>query len=224
MLKFSFPVAVDSPVATYETSYATIVRETNGNEDPGQRWIDLSGKSDIHAYGLTVINDAKYGYSVAGNDLRISVARAAVYAHHMPRVLDAGKPHYWMDQGIQIFRMLLVPHKDSWQQRNIPRIAEEFMQPPVVMYQGIHGGFMSPSDSFAAVDAPGIIISAIKKAEEGEALIFRCVETLGQPVTASVDIKFAGQKWTGSFRAYEIKSLLIDLKAGLIKEVNLLEE
>ncbi len=224
MLKFSFPVAVDSPVATYETSYATIIRETDGNEDPGQRWIDVSGESGADTYGLTVINDAKYGYSVPGNDLRISVARAAVFAHHIPRVLEAGKPHYWMDQGIQTFRMLLVPHKDSWQQRNIPRIAEEFMHPPVVMYQGIHGGSMPPSGSFAAVDAPGIIISAIKKAEEGDAFIFRCVETLGQPVTALVDMKFAGQKWMGSFRAYEIKSLLLDMKAGLIKEVNLLEE
>lgn len=224
MLKFSFPVAVDSPVATYETSYATIVRETNGQEDPGQRWIDITGKSGANAYGLTVINDAKYGYSVPGSDIRISVARAAVYAHHNPRVLEAGKPHYWMDQGIQTFRMLLVPHRDSWQQRNIPRIAEEFLQAPVVMYQGIHGGSMPPSGSFATVDSGAIIISAIKKAEEGEAIIFRCVETLGQPVTASVDLKFAGQKWTGSFRAYEIKSLLLDLKSGSIKEVNLLEE
>jgi alpha-mannosidase len=224
MLKFSFPVAVDSPVATYETAYATITRETNGNEDPGQRWIDVTGKSGASTFGLTVINDAKYGYSVPGNDLRISVARAAVYAHHIPRALEAGKPHYWMDQGIQTFRLLLVPHRDSWEQVNIPRMAEEFMHPPVIMYQGIHDGHLPPSGSFADVDAPGIIIFSIKKAEEGEAIVFRCVETLGQPVNAIVNLKFAAQKWKGSFRAYEIKSLLLDLKDGKIKEVNLLEE
>ena len=43
MIKFSFPVDVEAPVATYETPYGNIVRETNGNEDPGQRWIDLTG-------------------------------------------------------------------------------------------------------------------------------------------------------------------------------------
>ena len=37
MLKFSFPIDVESPVATYETPYGTIERATNGNEDPGQR-------------------------------------------------------------------------------------------------------------------------------------------------------------------------------------------
>ena len=50
--------------ATYETPYGHIVRATNGDEDPGQRWIDLSGKRNGNIYGLTVINDAKYGYSV----------------------------------------------------------------------------------------------------------------------------------------------------------------
>ena len=44
MVKFSFPVDIESPSATYETPYGNIVRATNGNEDPGQRWIDLSGK------------------------------------------------------------------------------------------------------------------------------------------------------------------------------------
>ena len=44
MLKFSFPVDVESPVATYETSYGHIIRATNGDEDPGQRWIDVTGQ------------------------------------------------------------------------------------------------------------------------------------------------------------------------------------
>lgn len=46
----------------------------------------------------------------------------------------------------------------------------------------------------------------------------------GKPVTAVVNLKIAGLKWTGSFIAYEIKSLMLDLKAGVIREVSLLEE
>ena len=80
MLKFSFPVDIESPTATYETPYGHIVRTTNGEEEPGQRWIDLSGNRNGATYGLTVINDAKYGYNVLGNDMRISIARSAVYA------------------------------------------------------------------------------------------------------------------------------------------------
>jgi alpha-mannosidase len=224
MLKFSFPVDVASPKATYETAYGHIERATDGDEDPGQRWIDLSGIRDGKTYGLTVINDAKYGYNVVNNDLRISVVRSAVFAHHIPTVLDATAEYLWMDQGIQSFRMLLVPHEESWKEHNIARIAEEFMAPPVSIYQGIHGGSMPKSDSFLAVDSPNVIVSAMKQAEDGEDLVLRCVEAAGIQTDAALDLRFADRKWTGRFRPFEIKSLRLNRNTGNIKEVNLLEE
>jgi|WetSurMetagenome_2_1015567.scaffolds.fasta_scaffold00336_6 alpha-mannosidase len=224
MLKFSFPVDVENPVATYETPYGHIVRATNGDEDPGQRWIDLSGKHNGSIYGLTVVNDAKYGYNVTGNDMRISVARSAVYAHHNPRVLDMKAEHLWMDQGIQTFRLLFVPHNDTWQNSNIARITEEFMVPSLVIYQGIHGGSMPKSDTFLAVDAQNIIVSSIKQSENGDDIILRCVETSGIQTFATLDIRFIGRKWHGNFRPCEIKSLRISHKSPEVLEVNLLEE
>ncbi|MEI7830513.1 MAG: glycoside hydrolase family 38 C-terminal domain-containing protein [Prolixibacteraceae bacterium] len=224
MVKFSFPVEVESPAATYETSYGTIVRATNGDEDPGQRWIDVTGKRGSVNYGLSVFNDAKYGYSIAGSDLRISVARSAVYAHHNPKVLDMKAEHLWQDQGIQTFRLLLVPHVGNWQHSNMVRIAEEFMAPSIPIYQGIHRGSMPKSGSFLAVDAQNIIVSAVKQSEVGEDLILRCVETNGKAVTANLDLGFAKKKWSGNFRPYEIKTLRFNAKSGGIKEVNLLEE
>jgi alpha-mannosidase len=224
MLKFSFPVDTESPSATYETPYGHIVRATNGNEDPGQRWIDLSGKRDGNVYGLTLINDAKYGYSVLNNDLRISVARSAVFAHHNPRVLDMNAEHIWQDQGIQTFRLLLIPHRESWKECNIPRLAEEFMAPPVAIYQGIHGGTKAKSGSFLSVDQKNIIIPAIKQSENGTDLIIRCLETSGAETDAIVSLSYSGKIWKGRFRACEIKTLRVSKKSGDIKEVNLLEE
>jgi alpha-mannosidase len=224
MLKFSFPVDVESPSATYETPYGHIQRATNGDEDPGQRWIDLSGMHLGSVYGLTVINDAKYGYNVVDNDMRISIVRSAVYAHHRPNVLDMTAEHLWMDQGIQTFRMLLIPHAGSWKENNIVRIAEEFMAPPVVIYQGIHKGSMPKADSFLAVDVPNVVVSAIKQSENGEDIILRCVEACGIQTDATLDLLFADRTWTGRFRPHEIKSLRMVQNTGEIKEVNLLEE
>ncbi len=224
MLKFSFPVDVESPTATYETPYGHIVRTPNGYEDPGQRWIDLSGKRNGATYGLSVINDAKYGYSVLENDMRISVARSAVFAHHNPKILDMKAEHLWMDQGIQTFRMLLVPHQETWQKSNIARIAEEFIAPPIAIYQGIHGGTMPKSGSFMSVDVQNVIVSAVKLSEIGDDIILRCIETSGIPVTATIDMIFAKRKWTGNFRANEIKTIRLKKKTGDIREVNLLEE
>jgi alpha-mannosidase len=224
MLKFSFPVDVEAPVATYETPYGHIVREANGNEDPGQRWIDVTGKRKEITRGLTVINDAKYGYDIREGDLRISVVRSAVYAHHNPKVLDMNAEHLWMDQGIQTFRMMLVPHLGTWEENNIPRLAEEFSAQPVAIYQGIHGGSLPKSGSFLSVDTPSVIVSAIKQSEEGDDVIIRCVEVTGKPALATLDLGFAGRKWKGRFSPFEIKSLRIAKKSGEIKEVDLLEE
>jgi alpha-mannosidase len=224
MLKFSFPVNVQNPLATYETPYGFIERATNGDEDPGQRWIDLTGSRDGKAYGLTVFNDAKYGYSVHGNDMRLSVARSAVYAHHAPRVLDMNADHLWMDQGIQTFRMMLLPHNGTWKEASVPRHAEEFSIPALVIYQGIHPGKMPKSGSFMSIDAENIIVPAVKQAESGRDTIIRCLETHGSPATASLDIAFAGKKQPLTFRPYEIKTIRVNSTTGEVHEVNVLEE
>jgi alpha-mannosidase len=224
MIKFSFPVDVESPSATYETPYGNIVRVTNGNEDPGQRWIDLTGSRSSGIYGLTVLNDAKYGYSVNGNDMRISVVRSSPFAHHVPKVLDMNIEHIWMDQGIQTFRMLLVPHAGTWQNINIPRLAEEFISPPMVIYQGIHKGTLPKSGSFLVVNSRNLIISAVKQAEKSEDIIIRVVETAGEPVVASVSLPFVNKSWIGDFRPYEIKTLCYYRKTGNLTAVTLLEE
>ncbi|MDR3193772.1 MAG: hypothetical protein LBT76_00595 [Tannerella sp.] len=224
MLRFSFPVDVDAPAATFETPYGFIVRGTGGHEEPGQRWIDLTGRRGDSRYGLTVINDAKYGYSVRGNDLRISIARSTVFAHHEPVQLDPGKAYTWMDQGIQTFRLLLAPHTDGWRDIRAPRMAEQFMAPPLFVYQGIHRGNLPASGSFLAADAPNIVASAVKQSEDGDDLIVRLVETFGEAVETAVRFPFSGLEWQGAFRPCEIKTLRLNLSTKAVREVNLLEE
>ncbi len=129
MLKLSFPVAVMEPRSTYEIGYGNIVRPTNGDENPGQRWIDVSGATANTPYGLAVINDAKYGYSVDGNDMRISVVRGAAYANHQPHVLDPHLDHLWQDQGVQSLRLLLVPHQGTLARRQRTKANGKFHDP-----------------------------------------------------------------------------------------------
>ena len=223
ILKLSFPVDVSASKPTYEIAYGHIERQANGDEDPGQRWIDVSGTHGS-AYGLTLINDAKYGYSVAGNDLRLSVVRGAPFAHHIPHVVNEDHDVLWQDQGVQTFRMLLIPHRGTWQDSNAPRAAEEFTAPVPVVYQGIHAGKRPGADSFLAVDAPNVVVSAIKQAEDGGDLILRCYETAGRPATASLDLRLARRKWTGTLRASEIKTLRFNPRTGAFREVDVLEE
>jgi alpha-mannosidase len=224
MLKFSFPVNVESPVATYEVPYGFIERETNGDEDPGQRWIDVCGRINGKNYGLAIINDAKYGYNVLKNDMRLSVTRSAVYAHHDPWKLDKEEEYIWMDQGIQTFKMVLIPHRGGWKESNVVRCAEELTSPPVFIYQGIHPGRMPKSESFLSVDSPNVIVTAVKQAENNDDLIIRCVETAGEDTEATINLDFADLSWKSNFRGCEIKTLRLNRDKGSISEVKILEE
>jgi alpha-mannosidase len=225
ILKFSFPVDVENPVPTYEIAYGFKVRQANGNEDPGQRWIDLSGERNGKAYGLTVLNDAKYGYSVQDNDLRVSIVRGAAYAQHQPRKTDPNGEYIWQDQGIQTFRMVLAPHAGAWQDAGVVRMAEELTAPVPVLYQGIHKGTRAQAASFLSVDVPDVVVSAVKQAEDGNDLIIRCYETAGRATKASLDLGLVHRHWTGEFHPLEIKTLRVPLTAaGKIREVNALEQ
>jgi len=224
MLKFSFPVYIEDPVPTCEVPYGHIVRPSDGREVPGQRWLDVTGKGGGREYVFTVINDAKYGYSIRGSDLRISAARGAAYAQHIPDGLVPDGVYIWQDQGLQEFRMLLVPHPGTWQDAGVVRLAEEFTTPVLVIYQGIHRGQRPGSASFLSVDAPNIVVSVVKIAEQGGDLIVRCYETAGLPTQATLDLGLVHRRWSGSFRPSEIKTLRVPTGTGEIREVNVLED
>ncbi|MBO5790650.1 MAG: alpha-mannosidase, partial [Clostridia bacterium] len=71
LLKAEFPFAIFAPRATYEIQYGHIERPNHRNtswdqakfEVPAHKWADLS-ESD---YGVSLLNDCKYGYSAEGN-------------------------------------------------------------------------------------------------------------------------------------------------------------
>lgn len=224
ILKLSFPVDLAASQATYEIPYAATIRGNTGDEDPGQRWIDLTGTVAGKPYGFAVVNDAKYGYSVNGNDMRVSIVRGAVYAQHEPRTLDPKSDYQWMDQGVQTFRMVLMPHSGGWQDAGVVRIAEELVAPALVTYQGIHPGTRAESGSFVSVDSPNVIVSAVKQAEDGDDIIVRSYESTGRQTRATLDLAFARTKWSGTYHPFEIKTLRINRKTGAVTEVNILEE
>ncbi|HKR26774.1 MAG TPA: glycosyl hydrolase-related protein, partial [Acidobacteriaceae bacterium] len=88
----------------------------------------------------------------------------------------------------------------------------------------IHPGKRKQADSFLSVDAPDVVVEAVKQSEDGEAVIVRSYETDGRETRATLDLKFAGTRWTGSYHPYEIKTLRIDRRTRSVREVNALEQ
>ena len=125
---------------------------------------------------------------------------------------------------MQTFRVVLAPHEGTWQDAGVVRQAEELTAPVPVLYQGIHRGTRALSGSFLSVDVPNVVVSVVKKAEDGDDLIVRCYETAGRTAKATLDLGLVNRRWEGTFRPLEIKTLRVPRTGGEIREVNLLEQ
>jgi alpha-mannosidase len=171
LLKAAFPLAHSSGQATYEIPYGSITRPTTRNnsfekakfEVPALRWADLG---DATA-GLSILNDSKYGYDAAGNTLRITLLRSPTW------------PDPDADQGLQHFTYALYPHTGSWKQAETVRRGYELNNPLTAAQVFAHTGTLPPTHSFASVENPNVTLTAIKKAEDSDALVFRMYEWAG---------------------------------------------
>jgi alpha-mannosidase len=185
LLKAAFPLAASGPFATYEIPYGTIDRPTTRNnswekaqfEVEAMRWADLGGIGpDGKQHGLSILNNSKYGYDAAGNVLRISLLRS-------PKWPDAEA-----DMGHHHFHYALYPHAGTWKDALTVRHGYEYNYPLTAVVTTAHAGALPAEHSFASVSPENVVLTALKKAEDANGLIFRVYEWAGKNVTAEFHV------------------------------------
>ena len=227
MLKLRFPVNVKFMKITHEIPYGHTERFANGEEEPGQSWVDVSGISRDREipYGFSLLNDGKYSLDVNVRDIGLTVLRSPAYAHHIPAVLEPHGNYAFIDQGIQRFRYTLFPHAGSWETASTVRRAAELNQPPVALFATFHPeGTLPLSDSFMTVEPENVMVTVLKSAEDGDAFVLRAFETSGTLTRASIRLPKLERVIETDFGANEIKTFLLPHDpAKAIVETNLIE-
>jgi alpha-mannosidase len=178
LLKAAFPLAASGPEATYEIPYGSIERPTTRNnswerakfEVPALRWADLGDAE----HGFALINESKYGYDAKANMLRLSLLRSPTW------------PDPAADRGHHQFRYALYPHSGDWKQALTVRHGYEFNYPLRAFQVSPHEGELPARHSFVIVDGDNVVLTALKKAEDGNALVFRLYEWAGK--TSNVEV------------------------------------
>jgi len=228
MLKLVFPINVIFSKHTYETPYGTIQREHNGEEEPGQSWVDYTGltRQTNKIYGVSLLNDAKYSYSISGKELALTVLRSPIYAHHDPLVPEPDGEYSFIDQGIQRFNYSLLPHEGGWEQAGTAHRAAELNCRPTAVIETYHEGDLPLADSYVASSGDNVVVSAVKIAEGGgEDLIVRAYETEGRRTQAEIALPRFGRTIRAEFGPSEIKTFRVprDAKKPIV-ETDLLEQ
>jgi alpha-mannosidase len=221
LLKAAFPVAVNANRATYEIQFGSVERPTHWNtswdwarfEVCAQRWADLS-EGD---YGVSLLNDCKYGYDIRGNVLRLTLLKGAV------------SPDPGADIGQHSFTYALLPHTGDWRSETVDE-AHALNYPLLTRFIPANPkGTLPKTYAFATVNDQGLIIDTIKKAEDSDAIVIRLYEAFNTRGTATLSLGFPfaeaytvnlveedaqpiahdGTSITFDYRPFEIKTFLL---------------
>ncbi len=166
ILKVAFPVNVYATEAAHEIQFGCIKRPTHRSrqydrdryEVCAQRYTALSDG----AFGAAVLNDCKYGVSVADSEIRLTLLRSPLM------------PDMTADRGEQSFTYAFYPFDGPLCESDVLRRAVELNEPPIYV----------SSDAFSSpVMAPArknIVVDTVKPSDtDPHAILVRAFETMG---------------------------------------------
>jgi len=180
LVKASFAFNLEGKNLTYEIPCGVIKRPTQPSsprekakwEVPVLRWGDLSEDG----YGVSLLNDAKYGYDFDGDRLRLTLLRGSTW------------PDPEADLGVHFFTYAIYPHLNGWRDGGTVRRGYELNLP--VLPRIISGNFnqekdgvLPPVNSFFNLQAESLILMAFKQSESSqEKWVVRFYEAEGREV------------------------------------------
>ncbi len=171
LLKLAFPMAVTDPEAFYEIPFGVIGRPADGEEEPGLGWTAVKGSNG----GWALLNDCTYSSSVKDGTLYLTLLRSPIYGDHGgPRTAESE----YTDQGQMDFWYTLMPAGDEWSP--LVRAAALLNKPLTLVIETWHEGPLPAVGSVLCADQPNVIVSAIKRGEDGHSTVIRLYETDGR--------------------------------------------
>ena len=186
LVKAAFPLNLEADFATYEIPCGAIQRTTKPQtaaekakwEVPALRWADLTEKGDeknANSYGVSLLNDCKYGYDAQPWELRLSLLRSPEW------------PNPEADKGDREFSYGLYPHAGSWQKAQTVKRGYEFNHPLKVVLCENKPQTPTLKDKGSFIDISGqnsgqsLILMAFKQAEDNpKQWILRCYDCVGE--------------------------------------------
>ncbi len=204
ILKAAFPMNVHATQATYEIQFGHVTRPTHENtswdkakfEVYGHKWADISE----HGYGVSLLNDCKYGFNAEGSTLKLTMLKCGTY------------PNPEADQGLHRFTYSLLPHQGDFREAGV--IQESYsLNQPLIATQAIDGSGVLPGCAgLVSCDQENIVLTNIKKAEQDDGMILRLYEAFDRRSSFKLTVQ-------QGFR----KAYLCDLMENVLQELPMID-
>ena len=196
ILRAAFPVNINADKASFEIQFGTIERPTHKNtswdrqkfETCAHKFADLSEGN----YGVSLLNDCKYGHDVHGNLMQLTLLKRPTY------------PNEVADRGHHSFTYSLLPHRGPLSESDTVRQAYYLNYPMYAVKVNTRGAdskasreafkpLFATGDTWSLVncDAPNLVIETVKEAEYSGDIIVRGYEANNCRGNASVRFGFS---------------------------------
>ena len=168
VLKALFPLEVNTTEATFEIQYGNVKRPTVYNtswdtarfEVCHQKWMDISEGG----YGVSLLNDCKYGVSVEENVVGLTLLKSGRY------------PNPVADRELHEAVYSVLPHMGSWQEAGAVAEAYKLNNPLVAVVPAEKKNALPRQYSIVSHDHRNIMVESVKKAEDSNATVIRLYE------------------------------------------------
>jgi len=190
-----FPTGLPAKVSHAESAFDVVAREISVPvcpdwkeplevAHPQKSFVDVSGGG----IGLTVINRGLPQYEVKDDEARtiaLTLLRGVGGGVRGPEQQVEGQV-----LGEHTFEYALYPHAGDWEEAESFAQAHAFNVPLAVGQSAVKDGELPMAASLVDVNRPAFVVSAVKKADDGDALVVRGYNTSTSKV--AVKIKAAG--------------------------------
>ncbi len=173
LLKIGFDLDIAAAHAKSEIQFGAVDRPTTRNNSLEVAKFEVCNRNytDVSepGFGAAVLNDCKYGVTVYGCDLRLSLHRGGTH------------PDPTGDRGLHEMTCALLPHAGAFSAASVTQPAYELNVP----HFAVRG--KAETAPFLHIGAPNIIAEAVKPAEDGsDAFVLRLYECEGTKTAAEV--------------------------------------
>ena len=183
LLKIAFPFDIHTDKAVYDIQFGNVERNVCSNtswdkarfEVCGHKWVDLSEQN----YGVSLLNDCKYGFSTKNNNLMLTVLKCGTY------------PNEVADQGFHEFSYSIYPHKGNFASGGTVKAAYSFNQPLRTAEVGGRAGKAPTEYGFVKCSNENVIIETLKQCEDNDDYILRLYDTFNCRTEAVIEFALA---------------------------------
>ena len=195
-LKTCFDTNISNNHARFEIQFGNVMRPTTRNDSVekakfevvNHKYTDLSETR----FGAAILNDSKYGISVEGGNMRLSLHKGGV------------RPDTNGDRGLHKTVYSFLPHEGGFATENVVRPAYE-LNVPAIVSKGEY-----EATALIVPKAANVIVEAIKPCEDNEkAFIARLYEAEGTITNCPIEL-FEGAK------KVEITNMLEEVEGELV--------